>query len=258
MFASLRPLWAPGLAWLCALGHLGPAPVQAGPLTTLATFNGANGALPTSLLMDGRGNLFGTANGGPLRFGTVFELPHGSHTITALASFNGANGGVPTGLLMDGRGNLFGTTRLGGAFGQGVVFELPHGSHTVTALASFDGANGAFPLGGVIMDRQGNLFGTAAGGGAFGKGTVFELAQGSPTLTTLASFDGANGARPSTGVILGGRGNLVGTTQLGGAFLDGTVFELSLVPEPSTLLLAGGGLLLLGSARLCRRARTLS
>jgi uncharacterized repeat protein (TIGR03803 family) len=309
MSASLRSLRAPGLACLCALGLIPPATGQAGTLTTLATFNGANGASPTSLLMDGRGNLFGTANGGPLGFGTVFELPHGSHTITTLASFNNANGWAPTGLVMDGRGNLFGTTRLGGAFGQGVVFELPHGSHTVTALASFDGANGAFPFGGVILDGrgnlfgtaelggsshlgvvfelphgshtvtdlasfggangaeplagvirdgQGNLFGTANRGGGFNLGTVFELAQGSHTLTTLASFDGTNGARPSTGVILDGRGNLFGTTQLGGAFHDGTVFELSPIPEPSTLLLAGGGLLLLGGARRCRRARTLS
>ena len=46
------------------------------------------------------------------------------------------------------------------------------------------------------MDSSGNLYGTATDGGADGDGTVFELAQGSGTITTLASFNGTNGATP--------------------------------------------------------------
>lgn len=39
-----------------------------------------------------------------------------------------------------------------------------------------------------------DLLGTTMAGGASNLGTVFELAAGSSTITTLASFNGANGA----------------------------------------------------------------
>ncbi len=64
-------------------------------------------------------------------------------------------------------------------------------------------------------------------------GTVFELAKGSGTITTLTSFDGTNGAIPDAGLILDSSGNLYGTTLEGGASGDGTVFEVG----------AGGGLI---------------
>jgi len=47
------------------------------------------------------------------------------------------------------------------------------------------------------------------------------------TLTTLASFNGANGATPMSGVVRDAQGNLFGTTEAGGAFNQGTVWELA-------------------------------
>ena len=49
-----------------------------------------------------------------------------------------------------------------------------------------------------MMDSSGNLYGTASDGGAANVGTVFELAKGSGTITTLASFNGTNGAYPGS------------------------------------------------------------
>ncbi|MBV8235777.1 MAG: hypothetical protein JO075_08755, partial [Acidimicrobiia bacterium] len=145
-----------------------------------------------------------------------------------LASFNGATGSGPrAGLIMDAQGNLYGTTDGGGANGHGTVFELAAGSGTITTLASFNGANGAYPEAGLIMDAQGNLYGTTSNGGATNSGTVFELAAGSGTITTLASFNGANGAYPEAGLTLDAQGNLYGTTYGGGANGHGTVFELA-------------------------------
>ncbi len=198
-------------------------------ITTLASFNGTNGASPLAgLILDGSGNLYGTTKqGGASSDGTVFELAHGSHTITTLASFNGTNGQYPYGgVILDSSGNLYGTTQEGGASGDGTVFELTHGSHTIATLASFNGTNGASPLAGLILDGSGNLYGTTKQGGASSDGTVFELAHGSHTITTLASFNGTNGQYPYGGVILDSSGNLYGTTEQGGASGDGTVFEL--------------------------------
>jgi uncharacterized repeat protein (TIGR03803 family) len=151
-----------------------------------------------------------------------------SFTLSALASFNGANGSGPSaGLIMDQSGNLYGTTSAGGANADGTVFELTRGSTIITTLASFNGTNGAFPHSGLIMDQNGNFYGTTRDGGASGKGTVFELASGSSTITTLASFNVTNGADPRAGLIMDSGGNLYGTASSNGPNNAGTVFELA-------------------------------
>jgi uncharacterized repeat protein (TIGR03803 family) len=204
-------------------------------VATLASFDGTDGANPVAgLVLDGSGNLYGTTSlGGPHADGTVFEIAAGSGAITTLASFAGANGAFPeAGLVQDGSGNLYGTTASGGAHGDGTVFEVAKRSGAITRRASFNGANGAFPVAGLVMDGSGNLYGTTVFGGASGEGTVFEVAKRGGRITTLASFDGSDGANPYAGLVLDG-GNLYGTTQLGGAGDLGTVFELSEAAAPT-------------------------
>jgi uncharacterized repeat protein (TIGR03803 family) len=208
-----------------------------GTITTLASFNGLNGANPAGgLVMDGNGNLFGTTFAGGLGFqsnsagyGTIFEVARGSRTITTLGEFspytNPSDAQNPdASLIIDGNGNLYGTMSAGGASGDGTVFEDSPTSFTV--LASFSGANGANPEASLAIDSNGNLFGTTYEGGASGDGTAFEVAKGSGTITTLASFNGTNGANPAGGLVADGSGNVYGTTRSGGASNAGTFFEL--------------------------------
>jgi len=213
-------------------------------ITALASFNGADGANPyAALVMDSSGNLYGTTySGGSSGDGTLFEVTKGSTTITALASFNGADGAYPeAALVMDGSGNLYGTTFGGGAPGGGTVFEMPRGSGTITTLASFVTDGGAIPEAGMVMDSSGNLYGTTTSGGALGKGTVFELAHGSGTLTTLAWFNGADGASPEGALSIDSSGDLYGTASAGGASNDGTIFELAKGSSTITLLASFNG-----------------
>jgi uncharacterized repeat protein (TIGR03803 family) len=199
-------------------------------ITTIASFNIANGAAPDNLVLDSQGNMYGiTGGGGAYNDGTVFEIAKGSNTVTTLASFNGANGGDPSSVVIDSQGNLYGATY----DYPGTVFEIAQGLNTITTLASFNGTNGAQPYGSVVLDSQGNLYGTTSGGGAGGFGIVFEIAKGSNTITTLGSFNHNNGA-DARSLVLDGQGNLYGTTFDGGAAGYGTVFELSGVAVPSS------------------------
>ena len=155
--------------------------------------------------------------------------------LTTLANFNGASGQFPNaGLSADAAGDLFGMTATGGAYGYGAVFELVNnrgGGYTPVTLLGFSNTPGvAGSDSGVIADAAGNLFGTIPSGGATGDGAVFELVNhggGAYTPVTLLSFNGANGALPSAGLIADAAGNLFGTTAAGGASGDGAVFEIA-------------------------------
>ena len=208
-------------------------------LTTLANFNGASGQFPDAgLIAYAAGDLFGmTATGGAYGYGAVFELVNNGgagYTPVTLLSFSSTPGlpGSDSGVIADAAGNLFGTIPSGGAAGDGAVFELVNngGAYTQVTLLSFNGANGALPSAGLIADAAGNLFGTTASGGAYGYGTVFEIAKAgagyASTPTTLFSFDGANGAGPVSGLIADAAGDLFGTTPSGGGYGYGAVFEL--------------------------------
>jgi uncharacterized repeat protein (TIGR03803 family) len=203
--------------------------------TPLASFNGTNGNEPSaSLVIDSSGNLYGTTFfGGASNDGTLFEVAHGSGTLTTLASsFNPLSGPYEP-LLMDSSGNLYSSTQefyLGGNYvAYGTIFELAHGSDTITTLATFNATDGAESNGGLVMDSNGNLYGTSGS-------TVFEEPSGSGTINTLVSFNGTNGSGSTGGLIRDSNGNLYGVTASGGSSNDGTVFELSvtgvsLVPQ---------------------------
>lgn len=204
----------------------------ASSITTLATFTGLNGNYPyANVIADVAGNLYGTTlDSGSAGYGTVFELAHGALSITTLATFvTYDKGDVPCGrLTVDAAGNLYGTTFRGGSAGFGTVFELAHGASSVITLATFTGLNGAKPFAGLIADAAGNLFGTTEEGGSAGLGTVFELAHGTSSIATLATFAGLNGSSPTATLIADAAGNLYGTTESGGnADGVGTVFEIT-------------------------------
>ena len=186
-----------------------------------------------SLVGDAQGNLYGTTyyggNGacGYIRgCGTVFKLdPSGKETV--LHAFISPDGGYypAAGLIRDAAGNLYGTTYSGGANGFGTVFKLDSTGHLTVLHPFTGGADGGYPLGGLIL--SGNLlFGASGVGGASGYGTVFKMDK-TGNETVLYSFTGgADGRYPLTGLVHDSAGNFYGTTEQGGAFHYGAVFEV--------------------------------
>lgn len=228
--------------------------------TVIHSFSGSDGAAPQgTLVIDGKGNLYGTAvEGGPAgSFGVVFELspPVTGSTAwseTVLYAFTGHNGADPYArLVIDAKGNLYGTTARGGlgftsgAFtGYGVVFKLTPPAPGQTAwtervLHYFEGGSnllnsgGNIPTGGLAMDSAGSLYGTTAGGGSLGCGsgcgTVFKLTPEGTTAwarSTLHVFNFTDGYAPVSGLVFDRSRNLYGTTTGGGTYGKGVVFRL--------------------------------
>jgi uncharacterized repeat protein (TIGR03803 family) len=207
--------------------------------TTLAYFT--DGTMVDSSLVQGRdGNFYGTSNdGGTGGYGTVFKITT-TGTLTTLYTFcsqpNCADGSYPNGALALGTdGNFYGTTAFGGANDIGVVFKItPAGTYTV--LHNFQGSDGSYPAAGLVLASDGNFYGTASEGGAncvYGCGTVFKITPAG-ALTTLHSFNEADGLNPAVPLIQGSDGSLYGAATWGGAYQSydcppgcGTLFKIT-------------------------------
>src|SRR5580698_4106032 len=101
-------------------------------------------------------------------------------------------------------------------------------------LYSFEGppGDGATPLGGVILGKDGVLYGATNAGGTGVSGTIFQLAPPTTTGTSwtetlLHNFTGPDGASPNASLAFGTGGTLYGATPAGGSAGQGAVFDLT-------------------------------
>ena len=220
----------------------------AGQETVLYTFTGgpqgADGAEPQEIIRDSAGNLYGaTYNGGTGGLGVVYKLDTSGHQ-TVLHNFTGgADGGYPTGrLTLDSAGSVYGTASYGGTPHGGVVFKLDTaGQETVLySFCTLTGcADGAGPSG-VIRDSAGNLYGTAAGGGASNAGVIYKLDTVGHETVLYNFTGGADGANPYADLAADSAGNLYGTTFAGGTGA-GVVFKLDKTGKETVLYTFTGG-----------------
>jgi uncharacterized repeat protein (TIGR03803 family) len=217
-------------------------------LTTIVTFDGANGEQPYfgSLTQDTNGNIYGTtltggtdtgncSNGQGFGCGTIFQItPQGAFsTLYNFCSQPGCSDGLESfsALAHDSSGNLYGTTDAGGATFAGTVFKItPEG--VLTTVYNFCGqsncADGSSPTSGLVS-LSGDLYGTTSSGGANNAGTIFKVTP-SGLLTTLYSFCSQPNCADGETVydtMIEANGKLWGTTQAGGASNFGTVFFIT-------------------------------
>ncbi len=224
-----------------------------GAFSHVASFDGP--VEPATTLVEcPDGSLFGTTeSGGVHDAGTIFRVsPAG--IITTLFDFGTlqASNFGPYHLIRGRDNNFYGTTAFGGNTGQGSVFQIsPEG--TYAEIVSFDGlgdpSQGSQPFDGLIQGVDGDFYGTTQLGGSGDSGTIFR-ASISGTLTTVIEFTGNGGANIGSvpnSLVLGGNGELYGTTQAGGFGSNdvGTAFRLDSDGSMTTLVdfasLRGGG-----------------
>ena len=202
--------------------------------TILYSFRGQDdgGAPYSEMVMDAKGNLYGTASACASGcFGTVFELSpsQAGWTYSVLHTFTGGNdGGQPVAALtFDAEGNLFGATASFGANGGGTVFELSGAKRTFDVLYSLSGSDG--PVAALVLDTVGSIYGTNFMDGANGYGSVFKLSKAVHGwhYKDLHDFTGgSDGGYPGGGVVLDASGTLYGTAVLGGANGLGVLYRI--------------------------------
>ena len=185
----------------CCEGAYGAGTVfmvdKSGSETVLYSFTGgADGDQPyASLIRDSKGNFYGTTywggtstacNGGT-GCGVVFKLDtSGNETVLHAFSGTGGDGANPyDGLVQDAKGNLYGTTVSGGrssacSGGCGVVFGVNTAGKEAVLYSFGKVGDGAGPYAGLVLDAEGNLYGTTYYGGAYcagygGCGTVYKV-----------------------------------------------------------------------------------
>ena len=216
---------------------------SSGILTTLYTFcsqpSCADGAVPAAGLVEGTdGNFYGTTTqGGLFSYGTVFKItPAGAlTTLYNFCSQNGCpDGGRPSAPMVQGLdGNFYGTTPSDGA-SDGTVFKITT-SGILTTLYSFcsqpNCTDGFAPYtGALVQATDGNFYGTTAGGGTNGYGTVYKITP-SGSFTLLYSFcsqnNCADGSEPWGGLIQATDGSLYGTATGGGPQNSGAIFKIT-------------------------------
>jgi uncharacterized repeat protein (TIGR03803 family) len=192
--------------------------------------------------------------------GLIFALaPNGSASAATLSTLHSfcaqtgcADGMTPlAGLVMDSSGNLYGTAEQGGTYSRGLVFELvPNAQKTKykekvlhNFCANANCPDGAFPqTADLILDIDGNLYGTAAGGGKHNGGDVFRLKHGANgwSFTVIHSFCAATGCTdgnlPNAGLAYAGQSAgapwdesspLFGATDYGGSNNKGLAYKLA-------------------------------
>jgi|GEM_PF-5403046 len=151
-------------------------------VSNLASFYYGLNGLPGSMIMDSKGNLYGSSgHGGEFGDGYIFKIKKGSKTVSTLAPFSSDISALASPIRIDNFGDIFFLADFDNTEGIG---EVAKGSHVISAVPFFIGKNPQ-TLG---VDGQGNLFVAADDGGFEGSGIIYELPEGGGTPAQIAAF----------------------------------------------------------------------
>jgi uncharacterized repeat protein (TIGR03803 family) len=198
--------------------------LSGGTYATLHDFvSGTDGHCPFSGVAFAKGKiLFGTTVGngfGGQKNGSVWKLAAGGSLTTLYAFTDGADGEYPDQApTADAAGNVYGTTHVqGGNSFPGTVWKIGAGGFSL--LHSFVAAtDGSIPNSPLLLDYDGNLYGTTATGGPGGYGTLYRITPAGVFTVLHAFTHGTDGANPTGSLARDTAGNLYGATATGQVF----------------------------------------
>jgi uncharacterized repeat protein (TIGR03803 family) len=208
-----------------------------GTVTTLHTFRGPEGAVPTGLIQGRDGSFYGTTTyGGQATisslqpgYGTIFRMD-AAGVVTVLHVFPANDAGaVPRPIVQGADGALYGTVSGGvGALGHfpGFVYRLDPVTGDFRHLHDFVISDGENPTGPLFQAADGFFYGTTNEGGRWNSGVVYKVdVLGTFVLLhSLSPLFPGEGSQPKGGVIQASNGLFYGTTELGG--YGGEIFRL--------------------------------
>jgi uncharacterized repeat protein (TIGR03803 family) len=123
---------------------------------------------------------------------------------------------------------------------------IPACAETYSVLYDFGSRSGdpSNPLGSIAQGRDGALYGTSLFGGANGVGAVFKVTPGGQArvlYSFCAQAHCADGEYPYGGLTLRPNGHFLGTTNEGGTYNFGTIFDISQAGTITVLYSFTGG-----------------
>ena len=224
-----------------------------GTETAFNVLGGVNGVDPIEPPVQGMDdNFYGmtSAGGNPALCtygngggGVIYRItPAGKFAV--IYTFDQTSGANPDdSLLLGTDGNFYGTTFYGGTVngkynGNGVIFKVtPQGKYTpIYVFCSQPNClDGGQPADGLVQGTDGNFYGTTLLGGThlysnFFGGTIFKLTPAGQ-YTVLYNFcnqpNCTDGGNAIAGLTQGTDGNFYGTTEVGGANGNGTIFQIT-------------------------------
>ena len=212
-------------------------------LFAFTCFGGSNndscpqGARPDLIIQASDGNFYGGAQvtdegvSNP-QGGTLFKLtPAGQFTKLFTFTQNGQgqflNGNNPVdGFLEANDGFLYGTTFNGGSHNDGVLFRISKSRAGFRVLHNFcskaNCADGSLPIG-LVLGRDGNIYGSTQGGGSSGNGTIFRFVPATGSFTTVHTLNGTTDGSGPSALTLASDGNFYGLDR--GPDVNSSVFR---------------------------------
>ncbi len=208
--------------------------IKTNGLNKLFDFDNTQGATPLGGFMQAsNGKLYATPFQGGLRgVGVFLEYDINAAHRKVLFSFaQTIKGRRPYGTLTQINAYTFlGIATTGGQNDKGTIFQFSTKDSSIRVLHHFEQSTGISPYCPLLqLKNSKKLIGTTSGGGANGKGVIFEWDCSTNTYTKLLDLAVSNGVvNPFHGLVEAANGKLYGTTTSLGKYGAGVIYEFDL------------------------------
>jgi len=212
--------------------------LTANTISVFSEFDGIDGYYPNALTQGADKSFYGTSQYGGVTnreagftngSGSAFKITTAG-VLSLLYSFSLHTGYNPYGRTVQGPdGRFYGTTVYGGYYDNGTIYKTD-ANGSMTILHHFNNAQplyeGSGPIAGLIVGKDGNLYGSTRAGGVYGNGTIFKVTTAG-VFTVVYDLRASQGYNIVAPLLQGKDGNFYGACSSGGANGRGTVFKLA-------------------------------